>query len=255
MMRIRAGRVKRVGGRRSRPSRPRARPGSVRPGRRSSGDQEGRNRHPTNALRVFSAFFESPFTPREDIRTLSAGVSGQVDASDGHGFINLSSFFQYITTPRPTIEVDFNDASRRFATHEDSRTSPPQKNNWEYADMKRTSSGSPRNHSAVRPKTRQHVYAVTESWRYDACNTASTPWKAELVLRGLPRLLTIDEVAELLRVSRRTVTRWIHRGDLVSFKTGRKRLVPRAAVAEFLDGQGRRRPWARADLRSRNPAD
>lgn len=58
---------------------------------------------------------------------------------------------------------------------------------------------------------------------------------AEQVLSGLPRLLTVDEVADLLRVKRRSVERLIRRGDLASFKAGRRRLIPRDAVARLLD--------------------
>ncbi len=60
---------------------------------------------------------------------------------------------------------------------------------------------------------------------------------AERALVGLPRLMKIDEVAELLRCSRRSIERLIRRNELDSFKAKGRRLIPRDAVAALLDGR------------------
>jgi excisionase family DNA binding protein len=48
-------------------------------------------------------------------------------------------------------------------------------------------------------------------------------------------VLTIDEAADRLRVSRWTVYNLIRAGRLRSVKIGRRRLVPAAAITECLD--------------------
>jgi excisionase family DNA binding protein len=47
------------------------------------------------------------------------------------------------------------------------------------------------------------------------------------------RLLTVDDVAELLGVSRRTVYRWITEGVLPAFRLGRKGSPVRIDAAEL----------------------
>ena len=47
-------------------------------------------------------------------------------------------------------------------------------------------------------------------------------------------LLTVAEVAILLRVSRRTVTRWLSAGVLPSTKVGGRRLIARSALQDML---------------------
>ncbi len=46
--------------------------------------------------------------------------------------------------------------------------------------------------------------------------------------------LTVAEVADMLRVSRMTVYRWVHAGDMPAVRFGRSFRVPQAAVDEFL---------------------
>jgi excisionase family DNA binding protein len=64
------------------------------------------------------------------------------------------------------------------------------------------------------------------------------------LLSNLPPFLTADEVAELLRVSRRTINDFLAQGRLDSMKitpgpgSGR-RLIPREAVAKFLSSATR----------------
>ena len=48
------------------------------------------------------------------------------------------------------------------------------------------------------------------------------------------RFLTVAEVAELMRVSKMTVYRLVHAGDLPAIRFGRSYRVPESAVAEAL---------------------
>ena len=50
-----------------------------------------------------------------------------------------------------------------------------------------------------------------------------------------PELLLLDEVALICRVSVPTVRFWIQQGRLRSIRPGRRRLVPRSALDEFLE--------------------
>lgn len=49
------------------------------------------------------------------------------------------------------------------------------------------------------------------------------------------KLLTPAEVAAMLKLSRKTVYRLLQRGDIPSIKIGRKRIVQREWVMEYLD--------------------
>jgi len=49
-----------------------------------------------------------------------------------------------------------------------------------------------------------------------------------------PQLLTVDEVAELLRIKRDTVYRLAARGDIPGHKIGRVWRFPRTVIDEFL---------------------
>ncbi len=50
------------------------------------------------------------------------------------------------------------------------------------------------------------------------------------------RFLTVAEVAGLLRVSKMTVYRLVHSGELASVRVGRSFRVPERAVDEYLRG-------------------
>jgi excisionase family DNA binding protein len=52
----------------------------------------------------------------------------------------------------------------------------------------------------------------------------------------LPDLLTVAEVATLLRVSRMTVYRLIHTGELSAIRLGRTFRIPTHAVRTIMDG-------------------
>lgn len=49
-----------------------------------------------------------------------------------------------------------------------------------------------------------------------------------------PRFLTVAEVAELARVSRMTVYRMVHAGELPAIRVGKSFRVPQSAVDELL---------------------
>lgn len=53
---------------------------------------------------------------------------------------------------------------------------------------------------------------------------------------GSVRFLTVAEVAALMRVSRMTVYRLVHAGELASVRVGRSFRVPEAAVHDYLRG-------------------
>jgi excisionase family DNA binding protein len=50
------------------------------------------------------------------------------------------------------------------------------------------------------------------------------------------RFLTVQEVAALMRVSKMTVYRLVHSGELASVRVGRSFRVPERAVNEYLRG-------------------
>lgn len=60
------------------------------------------------------------------------------------------------------------------------------------------------------------------------------PVTVEALLADLPELLTIDEIAELLRVSNSTVLRWQPEGLKVLTLSERVRRVRKADLREFL---------------------
>jgi excisionase family DNA binding protein len=59
---------------------------------------------------------------------------------------------------------------------------------------------------------------------------------------NLPDVLTIDETARILRISRGLAFAGARRGDIPAIRIGRRLLVPRAALMRLLqdDGDGAR---------------
>ncbi len=54
------------------------------------------------------------------------------------------------------------------------------------------------------------------------------------------KFLTVEETAELLQVSRRTLQRMIHRKDLPAFKVGGQWRIHENALAKWLNGLNER---------------
>lgn len=50
----------------------------------------------------------------------------------------------------------------------------------------------------------------------------------------LPTLLTIDQTAEHLQVSSKTVRRWIKNGELVAYRIGRQLRISDADLSAFI---------------------
>jgi excisionase family DNA binding protein len=70
------------------------------------------------------------------------------------------------------------------------------------------------------------------------------------VLEGLPAVLTVEEVAKVLRVSKRSVYRLLSEGEqgdrIRAIRIGRLLRVERAELERYLSGQGaaqRTFPW------------
>jgi excisionase family DNA binding protein len=55
-------------------------------------------------------------------------------------------------------------------------------------------------------------------------------------LNDLPDVLTVDETARYLRISRALAFEAIHRGDLPAIRVGRRLLVPRVRLMAWLRG-------------------
>jgi excisionase family DNA binding protein len=64
----------------------------------------------------------------------------------------------------------------------------------------------------------------------DKIDTTYTDWDS------VPLLLTVRQTCQLLTVSRETFYRLIRSGELASRKIGRRRVVTKSALREFLDG-------------------
>lgn len=61
------------------------------------------------------------------------------------------------------------------------------------------------------------------------------------------RFLTVTEVAEMIRVSRMTVYRWVQNGDLPAVRVGRSVRVPEQAVDVFLQQSAAHPRWQTED--------
>ncbi|MDO4258050.1 MAG: helix-turn-helix domain-containing protein [Actinomycetaceae bacterium] len=52
--------------------------------------------------------------------------------------------------------------------------------------------------------------------------------------KSAPRFMTVSEVADLMRVSRMTVYRLIHSGEMPAIRVGKSFRVPEAAVGQLI---------------------
>ncbi|QPK81559.1 helix-turn-helix domain-containing protein [Schaalia sp. ZJ405] len=53
--------------------------------------------------------------------------------------------------------------------------------------------------------------------------------------QSAPRFLTVMEVADIMRVSKMTVYRLIHSGQMPAIRVGKSFRVPQAAVTQMID--------------------
>lgn len=53
--------------------------------------------------------------------------------------------------------------------------------------------------------------------------------------QGTPRFLTVAEVADVMRVSRMTVYRMVHAGQMPAVRVGRSFRVPQKAVEDLIE--------------------
>lgn len=60
-----------------------------------------------------------------------------------------------------------------------------------------------------------------------------------MTIDDLPDVLTVDETARFLRISRGLAFEAIGRGDLPAVRVGRRLLVPRARLLAWLNDVGR----------------
>jgi excisionase family DNA binding protein len=56
----------------------------------------------------------------------------------------------------------------------------------------------------------------------------------ELLLRSYPTMLTVSEVAAVLRVNPRSIQRWARDGRFASVRVGKSYRIPRADVLRWL---------------------
>ena len=54
----------------------------------------------------------------------------------------------------------------------------------------------------------------------------------------LPDVLTVEETAKFLRISRGLAFQSVRQGDIPSVRVGRRLLVPKLKLLEWLDGNG-----------------
>jgi len=64
------------------------------------------------------------------------------------------------------------------------------------------------------------------------------------------RFLTVAEVAQMCRVSRMTVYRWVHAGELPAVRFGKSFRVPEAAIVQFMEEAALHGGTGESDARS-----
>jgi excisionase family DNA binding protein len=86
-----------------------------------------------------------------------------------------------------------------------------------------------------RYRTDDTALKTRQCLRKERCEEMTGPAQAEERLSEV-RFLTVAEVAALMRVSKMTVYRLVHGGELTAVRVGRSFRVPEHAVHEYLRG-------------------
>ncbi|GAA1130156.1 hypothetical protein GCM10009670_23700 [Citricoccus alkalitolerans] len=84
------------------------------------------------------------------------------------------------------------------------------------------------------PRLARQLYCAARSRQFEA---RQWKWGTQVVDAGNfadTRFMTVTEVAEMMRVSRMTVYRMIHAGELPAVRFGRSYRVPESAVEQIL---------------------
>jgi len=68
-------------------------------------------------------------------------------------------------------------------------------------------------------------------------NEDRTQDKARQTLESLPDVLTIPEVARVLRIGRNTAYEAVRRNEIPAIPIGRRLVVPKQALCQLLSGQ------------------
>jgi excisionase family DNA binding protein len=110
----------------------------------------------------------------------------------------------------------------------------------------------------IAPRSETTADYPADADSHSPANASSERRAAAEVRSGLEQLLTIDSLADLLHVHRRTVARLVERGELVPIRIGSAVRFHPAEVRRFLDGHQpqapRRRKARRASLACGGPS-
>ncbi len=68
------------------------------------------------------------------------------------------------------------------------------------------------------------------------------PSGLEEMFRGYPRVLTVPEVAELLRMTKTNIYRWLKDGTIPAYKLGSSWFIPRDGLREALEAGSNANP-------------
>lgn len=89
---------------------------------------------------------------------------------------------------------------------------------------------------AQRPYQRPAVAGMAPAGTRPMAVRPMTPPALARPVSAPPRFLTVAEVASIMRVSKMTVYRLVHGGELTAVRVGRSFRVPEPAVREYLMG-------------------
>lgn len=80
-------------------------------------------------------------------------------------------------------------------------------------------------------------------WSYGACVVS----RLDELFEGLPRHLTVDQLADVLGVGKQTAYNWLNRGVVPGYKLGNTWLILRDEVRDHLASQRAQRASAPTD--------